>query len=97
MARSSRLQDIQLLDAGVTQMNYLPDFGRVEGRVKVLFRVAPKSALETAVVITSVENRMGESLADLRQRLAEDAVRLWAMTLKHTTQKREPYHLPLVA
>ena len=97
MSTTSSHTDIRLLDAGVTEMNHLPDFGRVEAKVRILFRKAPLGVVEKATVITSVNARKGENLADLRQRLAEDAVRLWSMIDDQDATVRPSYELPFAA
>ncbi len=69
-----------IMDVGVLEMNRLPDFGLIEGRVRLLLRRSARSPLEKAVVITNVATKQDETLADLRLRLAADAVRLWHLS-----------------
>jgi len=70
----------RIIDAGVLEMNRLPDFGLIEGRVRILLRRTADAPIEKAVVLTSVASRQGETLADLRLRLAADAIRLWSLS-----------------
>lgn len=70
----------RIIDAGVLEMNRLADFGLIEGRVRILLRRSENAPIEKAVVLTNVASRQGETLADLRMRLCEDAVRLWALS-----------------
>ena len=91
-------KEFEVIDAGVLEMNHLPDFGRVEARVRLMIRRSPVARPERAAVLTSVESRAGESLADLRQRLAEDAIRLWHLTDRPgTVVPAQSYELPRAA
>ena len=91
-------KDFEIIDAGVVEMKHLPDFGRIEARVSLMIRRSPIARPERAAVLTSVESRADESLADLRQRLAEDAIRLWHLTDKPgTLVPRQSYELPHAA
>lgn len=72
--------ETRIIDVGVLEMNRLPDFGLIEGRVRILLRRSLNAPLEKAVVMTNVAVEKDETLADLRLRLAADAVRLWKLS-----------------
>ena len=73
-------QKVEIQDAVVLSMQYLADFGRVEGTIQLTLKRSNAPFSEHSVILTSVAMHAGEAIEDAKKRLVNDAVRLWHLT-----------------